>query len=251
MPLKEAGTAELSLGAIADGEVLKRVGSNIVGATPSAGGLPAGLIAMWHGLLANIPSGWALCDGQNGTPDLRDKFVKGAAAAAEPGSTGGALTHTHTDHAALVHAGSAVADHAAHTHAYSEIVNHTHPVTDPGHNHTQDAHTHIQNAHSHGMAEGTTDGSGTFMDRSNAAAATTASTDAATAVNQNATATNQSNTTGITTSNPVGGVASGTTGNPSATLSHGVTQPNNHAAQSHNSPNHEPPFYALAFIMKT
>lgn len=61
----------------------------------------------------------------------------------------------------------------------------------PSHTHVQDAHTHVQDAHSHGMAEGTTDGSGTFMDRSNAAAATTATTDAATATNQNATATNQ------------------------------------------------------------
>jgi microcystin-dependent protein len=62
----------------------------------------------------------------------------------------------------------------------------------PSHTHTQDPHTHIQNAHSHGMAEGQTDGAGTFMDRSNAASATTATTDAATAVNQNATAVNQS-----------------------------------------------------------
>lgn len=61
----------------------------------------------------------------------------------------------------------------------------------PQHTHTQNAHTHVQDAHSHGMAEGTTDGSGTFMDRSNAAAATTAATDAATATNQNATAVNQ------------------------------------------------------------
>lgn len=59
------------------------------------------------------------------------------------------------------------------------------------HTHTQDAHTHTQNAHSHGIDEGTTDGSGTFMDRSNAAAATTAATNAATAINQNATAVNQ------------------------------------------------------------
>lgn len=56
--------------------------------------LPAGIIVMWGGLLANIPSGWALCDGTGGTPDLRDRFIKGAAAAAEPGATGGAANHT-------------------------------------------------------------------------------------------------------------------------------------------------------------
>lgn len=39
---------------------------------------PAGLISMWSGSIATIPTGWVLCDGNNGTPDLRDKFVVGA-----------------------------------------------------------------------------------------------------------------------------------------------------------------------------
>lgn len=56
--------------------------------------IPSGLISMWHGLLSAIPFGWVLCDGTNSTPDLRDKFVRGAAAAANPGTTGGADTHT-------------------------------------------------------------------------------------------------------------------------------------------------------------
>ena len=58
---------------------------------------PSGIICMWHGLIANIPGGWLLCDGSNGTPDLRNRFVKGAAAATEAGATGGSTTHTHTD----------------------------------------------------------------------------------------------------------------------------------------------------------
>jgi len=80
-----------------------------------ASSIPAGLIAMWHGLLVNIPTGWNLCDGTNGTPDLRSKFVKGAAAAANPGATGGSATHTHADHAALTHSGAAVDAHSAHS----------------------------------------------------------------------------------------------------------------------------------------
>jgi hypothetical protein len=60
--------------------------------------VPAGAILLWHGLLANIPAGWVLCDGNNGTPDLRDKFIKGASAAENPGATGGNLTHSHVDH---------------------------------------------------------------------------------------------------------------------------------------------------------
>lgn len=42
--------------------------------------IPTGGIIMWSGSVSNIPSGWALCNGQNGTPDLRDKFVIGATA---------------------------------------------------------------------------------------------------------------------------------------------------------------------------
>jgi microcystin-dependent protein len=43
------------------------------------GTIPVGGIIMWSGLLAAIPTGWALCDGSNGTPDLRNRFVVGAA----------------------------------------------------------------------------------------------------------------------------------------------------------------------------
>jgi len=39
---------------------------------------PSGGIIMWSGSIASIPSGWYLCDGSNGTPDLRDRFIVGA-----------------------------------------------------------------------------------------------------------------------------------------------------------------------------
>lgn len=39
---------------------------------------PSGVICMWSGATTAIPTGWALCNGSNGTPDLRDKFVVGA-----------------------------------------------------------------------------------------------------------------------------------------------------------------------------
>jgi len=39
---------------------------------------PSGIIAMWSGLISNIPSGWYLCNGSNSTPDLRNKFIIGA-----------------------------------------------------------------------------------------------------------------------------------------------------------------------------
>ena len=56
--------------------------------------LPTGLILMWSGAAGAIPSGWVICDGNNSTPNLTDKFIKSAAAA---GATGGsATTGAHT-----------------------------------------------------------------------------------------------------------------------------------------------------------
>lgn len=55
-----------------------------------------GIIVIWSGILTDIPKGWLLCDGTNGTPNLVDKFVKGVATSTtDPGSTGGTVTHSH------------------------------------------------------------------------------------------------------------------------------------------------------------
>ena len=40
--------------------------------------LPTGCICLWSGTIISIPAGWQICDGTNGTPDLRDRFVMGA-----------------------------------------------------------------------------------------------------------------------------------------------------------------------------
>jgi hypothetical protein len=61
--------------------------------------VPSGLIVMWHGLLANIPSGWVLCDGNNSTPNLLDKFIVSVPnGATNPGTTGGSLSKTTAGH---------------------------------------------------------------------------------------------------------------------------------------------------------
>lgn len=71
-----------------------------------SGTVPAGGIIMWSGSTANIPTGWALCDGSNGTPNLRDRFIVGAGSSYATGTTGGTNSvtlgsehmpsHTHT-----------------------------------------------------------------------------------------------------------------------------------------------------------
>lgn len=51
---------------------------------------------MWAGLVTGVPSGWALCNGNNGTPDLREKFIVCTGALFAVGSEGGSVSHTHT-----------------------------------------------------------------------------------------------------------------------------------------------------------
>ncbi len=58
--------------------------------------VPRGLILLWYGAIANIPAGYVLCDGNNGTPDLRDKFVIGAGGLYPVDATGGNGEHNHT-----------------------------------------------------------------------------------------------------------------------------------------------------------
>ena len=64
-------------------------------------GMPDGGIIMWSGSIAAIPPSFVLCDGNNGTPDLRDRFIVGAGSSFAPLATGGTkdavvVSHTHT-----------------------------------------------------------------------------------------------------------------------------------------------------------
>lgn len=61
---------------------------------PNVSSIPSGIITMWSGSSSNIPSGWLLCNGSNGTPDLRDRFIVGAGNSYGVGNTGGAASVT-------------------------------------------------------------------------------------------------------------------------------------------------------------
>ena len=100
---------------------LKYTGSEMDGLLDNANSL-SGIIVMWSGAIDKIPTGWLLCDGTNGTPDLRNRFIVGAGTDYSVGNTGGSnnvvLTtaqipsHTHT-------ATTTVTSNGAHTHSYT------------------------------------------------------------------------------------------------------------------------------------
>lgn len=91
--------------------------------------VPAGLISMWSGSIASIPSGWVLCDGSNGTPDMRSRFVAGAADSNDLGAVVGASSITlssnqlpsHTHSGVLVSGGA-----HAHSGSTASAGSHTH-----------------------------------------------------------------------------------------------------------------------------
>ena len=55
-----------------------------------------GMICLWYGSILSIPAGYVLCDGNNSTPDLRNKFIVGAGDTYAVDATGGAVNHNHT-----------------------------------------------------------------------------------------------------------------------------------------------------------
>lgn len=57
--------------------------------------LPVGGIGLWYGSVGTIPNNHQLCDGTNGTPDLRDKIPVGAGNTYNPNDNGGNVQHSH------------------------------------------------------------------------------------------------------------------------------------------------------------
>jgi hypothetical protein len=103
--------------------------------------LPIGAIMLWSGSVASIATAWgpnwALCNGQNGTPNLVNQFVIGAGGAYAPGATGGTTSYA-----------LSVANMPSHTHSVYDP-GHAHGVADPGH-----AHGVYDPSHAHSMPAG-------------------------------------------------------------------------------------------------
>jgi microcystin-dependent protein len=70
-------------------------------APTASAAIPAGGIIIWSGSTGSVPAGWLLCNGSNGTPDLRDRFIVGAGNSYAVNATGGTadaivVSHNHT-----------------------------------------------------------------------------------------------------------------------------------------------------------
>lgn len=81
LPTKEISREQLK--SMSEAELNANIVYIVPGEDESLGsvssGFPSGGIIMWSGSYEDIPDGWQLCDGTNGTPDLRGRFVLGAA----------------------------------------------------------------------------------------------------------------------------------------------------------------------------
>lgn len=189
------------------------------------GRVPVGGIIMYSGSATLIPSGWQLCDGTFGTPDLRDKFVIGAGNTYAVAATGGSnANHTHS----LSVSGTS-----------GEAGGHSHTVTPAAHaagntNASTDSHTH------------------SFADTSSEPSAATAFNAGSGAEISRASATHTHD-------------VSGTSGTPSTAHDHGIPQLSHAEATTSSQAAHThttagtgtsgeaasmPAYYALALIMR-
>ena len=171
-----------------------------------------GMIMMYTG--SSAPSGWAICNGQNGTPDLRDRFIVGAGSAYSVDDTGGADSVTLTE---------------------SQIPSHNHSFSG------SDSHSHTINQHNHSFS-----GSNTHNHSYNQPTYTTYSFTggAGSQRSQSASGSSTGNAT-ITISGTTGGASD--RGTNSQTVSISGNTGNKGGGNSHEN---RPPYYALMFIMK-
>jgi hypothetical protein len=131
-----------------------------VASTSTGTTIPTGMISLWYGSIGSVPLGWYLCDGTNGTPDLRDRFVVGAGSTYSVAATGGStdaivVSHTHTA---------------------------TSTVTDPGHRHSAGPSAGSTATQGSGAGQWRTDSAGAGLSTTVTTGVTVATTNASAGV---------------------------------------------------------------------
>lgn len=195
--------------------------------------LPSGIILLWSGQTTNIPSGWVLCNGSNGTPDLRSRFVVGAGSTYTVGTTGGSNTvalvtgnlpsHNHSFSGSAASTGS---------HSHSATLNLSNLTTDSAGGHTHTVNRRVCTYGSFGnTGSNTAIASERILSGSAAGSANTTSS-------SSGAHTHKISGTGGSVSIASGGAhthtVTGTVGNTGSGTAH----------------ENRPPYYALCYIMK-
>ena len=204
------------------GQVLTSQGSGSAAAWTTVIGVPSGIIAVWSGAEGAIPSGWYLCNGSNGTPDLRDRFIVGAGSGSSYsiGNTGGSDTVTLSTSQIPAHS------HTTNNHSHNASVSdpghgHSVSVSDPGHYHNTSV-TGAKLFPGYGGAHVPYGGAGGYP----------------------GTHFNMSNAnTGIS--------ANASNANTSISVSTGNANPSTNNTGGGGSHENRPPYYALCYIMKS
>ena len=253
-----------------------------INSTASITDVPAGIIALWSGASNAIPTGWTLCDGNNSTPDLRDKFLIGAGSGYAVNATGGSANSIVVDHSHgignISGNSSNTGDHTHgdgnygtnntgnHNHSYNSNHNantgnngdHSHNANMPNHNHVFPGDDMLSNASGTGGWNNRTTGSWGYDAVSNASGG--------------GTIYRTSDTSGSGNTSNAGGHShnfnfniSGNTGNngghshningasgSGGSHSHNINVSGNTGSTGNSGTNANlPPYYALCYIMKT
>ena len=212
-----------------NGKIIKHNGTSWViaddqsgGAGGGGGNVAVGSIMIWSGAVVDIPTGWQLCNGTNGSPDLRDKFVIGAGDNYNVAATGGSkdsilVLHSHTIN--------------NHTHSFSDSFSGNTDYFDTSHTHgfSNNATANVQTAYGTG-SNALYGGSTSAMNSGTVPISFTLSDTGGPSANSNH-------------RHGFSGSVSGTTGNPSDTGT------NNQGSSGTDA--NLPPYYALCYIYCT
>lgn len=217
--------------------------------------IPPGIITMWSGSSDAIPDGWALCNGENNTPDLRDKFIIGAGSEYQPGNIGGDKTKTLSTNNLPSHSHSfsgSANSNGSHTHSATLNLSGLTTASAGSHTHTatldlSKLKTSSAGNHSHEYtAPATGVGGSGYGDMTSSTIDNTSSSGAH---------THSISGTGSVSIQSSGAHTHTISGSGSATITSGGAHTHTLSGNIGNTGNGEafdimPPYYALCFIMK-
>ena len=200
--------------------------------------VPSGIIVMWSGTHNNIPKGWNLCDGTNGTPDLRDRFIVGSGNKYSIGDTGGSdsVTLTTSQLPRHSHGSGTLGTGSAGSHSHGSGTLKT--STSGSHSHTGSTNTSGSHSHTislYGTGTWTANVSGRGDNDSPISKSTSTSGSHSHSLSINSAGSHSHTISGSTSSG--GSHSHSISGSTSSTGS----------GQAHEN---RPPYYALAYIMK-